>query len=106
MQQPSRTSTRTGAWRVAVLTYPLWGFFAGFGLWSLARGGSAGAEGLVLLFALLAVLTPLPIWTSNTLGLGAKVLGSVAVWIYAFVAFVVMRFAIACEVFGFSCAMG
>lgn len=92
-------------WRALVLTYPIWGSFIGFGLWSLLPRGSTEGEYLLLMFILPSFLSPLPIWMSPSMGGGVKIFLTLALYALAYVTFLVMRFGIACAVFRFSCAM-
>lgn len=89
-----------------LLTYPVWGTFLAFGLWS--RVPPRTAESGLLLNALLlpVLLAPLPVWLSKPMGGISKVLMTIAIYAYAYVAFLVIRFAVACQVSGFSCTMG
>ena len=94
-------------WRILLLTYPVWGSFLGFGLWShFFPLRSVGGERLLLAFVLPTLLVPLPVWLSQKMGLGTKLLSSLGLYAYAYVSFFIMRFGVACAVLGFSCAMG
>ena len=93
-------------WRTLFLTYPIWGTFAALGIWSLFASGRGQAEGLLAFLLLPILLTPAPVWFSPNIGMVAKILLTPVLYAYAYVAFLLLRFGIACAVFRFSCAMG
>lgn len=94
-------------WRILLLTYPVWGLFLGFGLRShFFPRDFAGGERLLIAFLLPILFIPLPVWLSQNMGLGTKVLRTFALYAYAYVSLFIMRFIVACSVFGFICALG
>jgi len=94
------------AWRIAVLTYPIWGSFVALGLCFRLLPPGPLREAAFLPAVLLALATPLPVWTSARISVLGKVLLTCLLYIYAYVAFFIMRFGIACAVFKFSCGLG
>ena len=93
-------------WRVALLTYPIWGSFIALGIAYRLLDSSSARETVMLVAVLLALATPFPVWTSTRISALGKVLLTFVLCIYAYVAFFLVRFTIACAVFKFSCAMG
>ena len=59
----------------------------------------------MLVVLLPALATPAPVWASK-IGVFGKVLLTLALYVYAYVAFFVMRFGIACEFFKFGYGFG